>query len=229
MTPAEIITFVDLTSLNDNDTDQTIKTLCKKAKTDSGVVAAVCIYPKFVPLAWTLLADTPVKIATVANFPGGKNSLDHTLQEIKQAILDGASEIDVVTPHNADFLKRCKDYCGNKALLKVILETGALNSEQIEQASIEAIEAGADFLKTSTGKIAIGATADAAEIMLHVIKKSDRKIGFKASGGIKTIEQAQTYIDLFVHTLGKDELTPKRFRLGASSLIDQLLGATKHA
>lgn len=229
MTPADILSFVDLTSLNDNDTDETIKTLCQKAHTALGNVAAVCIYPRFVKFAWTLLAETPIKIATVANFPTGKNSLDHTLQEIKQAILDGASEIDVVTPHNPDFLKRCKDYCGDKTLLKVILETGALNPEQIEQASMEAIDAGADFLKTSTGKIAIGATKEAAEIMLRVIKNTNKKIGFKASGGIRTIEQAQMYIDLFNHTLGKNELTPKRFRLGASSLIDHLLGTTQHA
>lgn len=236
MTPAEIqyyISVLDLTSLNESDTPETISGLCYKASTIYGHVAAVCIYPKFVSLAWQILMQTSIKIATVVNFPHGKSTLNEIEKEIQHAIFHGTAEIDLVIPYylyekNArtsvcEFIRYCKFLCGNKVILKTILETGALNQAQIHAASEDAIESGADFLKTSTGKTPVGATLEAAEIMLKSIKQSGRSVGFKASGGIRTIAQAISYRQLVEKILGQKAATPERFRLGASSLLDNLL------
>jgi len=225
MIPADIISYIDLTSLQENDTEEKIATLCEKAKTPFGNVAAVCIYPQFVTTAWKNLMETPIKIATVANFPSGNDPIEKTTATIKKAILDGATEIDVVIPKTdiGNFITRCKDLCINKTLLKIILETGALSETQIQDYSEIAIENGADFLKTSTGKIAIGATESAATIMLKAIKHSGKPVGLKVSGGIKTVKDAQCYIALFQHIMGEGVLSPDRFRIGASSLLEEIL------
>jgi deoxyribose-phosphate aldolase len=231
----QILALIDLTSLGEEDTPGDITTLCNKAQIGSKHVAAVCIYPKFVKLAVELLAGTPVKIATVANFPQGKDALPIVLASIKQSIQNGAHEIDVVFPYQdylagqsyaaQDFIGQCKLQCGKNILLKVILETGALLDPQIiTDVSRDVIVAGADFIKTSTGKIQVGATLEAAACMLKVIKemtpKEKRPLGFKASGGVRDIATAEQYLNLAKEIMGAGWISPTTFRFGASQLLD---------
>lgn len=234
-----LVSCIDLTSLNSDDTPERITKLCQQAITPLGPVACVCIYPAFVSQAWQQLMETPVKIATVVNFPGGDESLEKITETIKQAILDGATEIDAVIPQNSknninisDFVSHCKKLCVDKALLKIILETGNKSPEEIAKISEIAIHSGADFLKTSTGKINTGATPEAAKIMLEAINKfsqthptQSHSIGFKASGGVRTLEQAEIYIHLTKTILGNHAFSPERFRIGASSLLEDILCA----
>lgn len=229
---AKIISLIDLTSLNDEDTNESILTLCKKAITPMGSVAAVCVYPRFVKLAADFFSGK-MKIATVVNFPHGADPLDEVIALIHQSIQDGADEIDVVFPYAnflsgdetgaVDFIRTCKKACGHH-LLKVILEIGALKESQIIfKISQAALSAGADFIKTSTGKIPTGATPEAALAMLLAIKSSHKNAGIKISGGIRTIEQALEYISLAETIMGNHWVTPNHFRIGASSLLDKLL------
>jgi deoxyribose-phosphate aldolase len=232
-----ILPLIDLTSLNETDDDENIKKLCASAVTPCGKVAAVCIYSRFVKLAKTSLAGTSIKIATVCNFPTGDQNIDNILQETKQAITDGADEIDLVIPYKdylngntkstTNLVSECKKILnshsrasGNPVLLKVILETGALQKpEIITAASEDVIAAGADFLKTSTGKIVVNATPKAAQLMLQTIHKSNRNIGFKAAGGIRTVAQTLPYLQLEDDIMDPDWATPQTFRFGASSLL----------
>lgn len=232
----KVISLIDLTSLNAKDDHAVIEALCAKAVTPLGNVAAVCIFPQFVRQAKNSLSATPIQIATVANFPQGGDKLGPVLEEITQAITDGADEIDVVVPYSlylknqadsvVNFLQSCKQACQHK-VMKVILETGALQyPELIAKASHDAIQAGADFLKTSTGKIEIGATLEAAATMLTTIKAAQpqgKSVGFKASGGIRTLEQAVSYLELAESIMGKAWISPATFRFGASGLLDQLV------
>ena len=226
---------LDLTSLNDTDTSDTIRSLCQRALTPLGNVAAVCVYPQFVTLAKELLRGTGVKVATVVNFPHGDDSLDDVLLTTKTALFDGADEIDMVLPYKEylmgkydvchDAIVAVKTVCGDRTL-KIILETGALrDAAVITSASKTCLQAGADFLKTSTGKLDVGATLEAAAAMLSTIKQygGDRVIGFKASGGVRTSEDAAQYIQLARYIMGKSWITPDTFRLGASSLLTHLL------
>jgi deoxyribose-phosphate aldolase len=228
-----LLELIDLTSLNESDNAETISALCQKATIAKTHVAAVCVYPSFVGLAKKILADRSVHIATVANFPQGTDSLESVLALIRQAILDGADEIDVVFPYRdylrgekektCDFIRACKALCGEKILLKVILETGALlDASIIAEVSYNVCNAGADFLKTSTGKITIGATLEAAQTILSVIKKIPRTIGFKVSGGVRTISEAKQYIQLAEEIMGRTWVTPEHFRIGASRLVDEI-------
>jgi deoxyribose-phosphate aldolase len=231
----QVLSLIDLTSLGDHDTEASVKELMDKASLPVGHVAAVCVYPQFLSCATTSLSGTSVKIATVANFPLGMSSIDEVIYTIRQAIQMGAQEIDVVFPYGRylagdklgalEFIRLCKGACGNDVLLKVILETSAYPHLQIvADVAQDAILAGADFLKTSTGKMAIGATLEAAAVMLQVIKEMrhsvKRNLGFKAAGGIRTLEQAASYIALANHILGPDWVKPSTFRLGASQLMD---------
>jgi deoxyribose-phosphate aldolase len=232
----KIISVMDLTSLNDSDDKTVIDNLCTKANTSQGKVAAVCVYPQFVKQAKTRLTSTTIKVATVANFPQGNASVQVVTADIVKALADGADEIDVVIPYKAylanrsdsvkDFVDACKQAC-QQAKLKVILETGALQSmELIAKASQDAIHAGADFLKTSTGKITIGATLEAAAVMLLAIQAAQaqgKTLGFKASGGIRTPAQAASYLKLAQLIMGETWVSPQTFRFGASGLLDQLL------
>ncbi len=229
-----IIGLLDLTALNDSDTDEYIRTLCKKAVTKYGSVACVCIYQQFVPIAKKSLSDPSIKIATVSNFPSGGDDIDATTLDIAQSIAWGANEIDIVMPYHRflkgddnftfDFISACKKVCGEKAQLKVILETGALiNNDNIYRASTVAINAGANFIKTSTGKIAIGATIPAAEAMLHAIRDSGRDVGFKASGGVRSVSDATAYVQLASDIMGTEWVNADHFRIGASALLDNLL------
>jgi deoxyribose-phosphate aldolase len=228
---------LDFTSLNDTDTDDDIRTLCARAITPLGNVAAVCVYARFVNFCTRELANTDIKIATVVNFPNGQDNINDVLADVKAALFDGADEIDVVWPYKAylqgdrenamHLVSSIKKLCGDK-IVKVILETGELkNPAIIAAASEDALTAGADFLKTSTGKVPVGATLEAAAIMLQAIKNHRSKtlstLGFKASGGIRTAQDAAHYIQLARSIMGEDWVTPKTFRLGASSLLNNLL------
>lgn len=235
-----IVSLIDLTSLNTSDDDTAIAHLLEKARTSLGHVAAVCIYPQFVRMASVQLAGSQVKVATVANFPDGSERLETVLIEIGRAIQDGAQEVDVVFPYARylagerqyahTFVESCKAACGHGVLLKVILETGALADPAIiADAAFDALASGADFVKTSTGKINEGATFEAAATMLLVIRHMNNQLkrpaGLKVSGGIRTIEQAAQYIELADEIMGKEWVTPATFRIGASKLIDELLRA----
>lgn len=222
-----MLSFIDLTSLNENDTPETITALCHQAKSSDTSPAAVCVFPHFVEHAVSLLKGSGIKIATVANFPSGENTLESVMHSIQQSIKNGAEEIDVVFPYRAylsgnkkyscHFIQSCKEGCGESIVLKVILETGALQElSLISDASELLIDVGADFLKTSTGKISIGATLPAAEVMLQSIKKSRKNVGFKASGGIRTLAQATEYRELANQIMGKAWVTPAHFRIGTS-------------
>lgn len=233
MQPKDLIPFLDLTSLNEQDTTKDIATLCAQAVTPAGNVAAVCVYSQFVSLAKQALASTDILIATVANFPHGTQTIQQTLQEIEAELADGADEIDVVIDYQAllagnkhsvtELVTACKTLCGTHTL-KVILETGMLEQlALIDYASKAAIDAGADFLKTSTGKVAVNATLAAADIMLSAIAQYNPRVGFKAAGGIRTPEQAFAYVNLAIDKLGETWLTPEHFRLGASSLLNAIV------
>ncbi|MEI6894313.1 MAG: deoxyribose-phosphate aldolase [Colwellia sp.] len=228
---------MDLTSLTDTETAQEIIALCQQAKSPVGETAAICIFPRFIPLAKkTLLAQgTPqVKIATVTNFPHGNDDKDIALAETLAAVAYGADEVDLVFPYRAliagndsigfDMVKACKQVCRDKAKLKVIIETGELKSEAlIRQASEICINAGADFIKTSTGKVAVNATPEAAKIMLTVIKETNTAVGFKAAGGVRNVDDAAIYLGLADSILGSGWADVQHFRFGASSLLASLL------
>jgi deoxyribose-phosphate aldolase len=229
---AHIVSLVDLTRLQEEDSPGAIRTFCEKAITPYGNVAAVCLYPQFIPIAKEVLAGTSIRIATVANFPEGKDSLQNVLDSIALSLEKGADEIDVVFPYERyllgereytmQFIQQCKKAVSQK-ILKVILEVSAFkNPEMLKKASQDMIAAGADFLKTSTGKSAGGATLASAEVILKVIQESHHPIGFKVSGGVRTIEDAKSYISLAERLLGKKTISPNRFRLGTSQLIENL-------
>lgn len=233
-----IISLMDLTSLNATDTQESIALFLEKANTPVGPVAAVCVYPQFVRMAATEFISSPVKVATVANFPQGDHSLEEVLIEIGKAIEDKAQEIDVVFPYHRylagerqyieTFISACKAACGDQVLLKVILETGMLGDLTIiADASFDVLKAGADFIKTSTGKIAEGATLEAVAAMLLVVKhiepKLHRRVGVKVAGGVKSVAEAAQFIELADNILGREEVTADTFRIGASKLLDECL------
>ncbi|MBE6444819.1 MAG: deoxyribose-phosphate aldolase [Alphaproteobacteria bacterium] len=227
-----IIRSLDLTSLNHNDTTETIIDLCKKAETNVGNTAAVCVYPEFISTA-IKHAPQGTKIATVVNFPEGGTDLKSIEKEIKKAIKLGADEIDAVLPYRSlisgnekicnEFLQMCRTACENKTL-KIIIESGELKSTSlIKRATQMCINAKVDFVKTSTGKTQTSATPEAANAILETIKASGEKVGFKASGGIKTTEDAKKYLTLANTILGPTYATPSLFRIGASSVLSDLL------
>lgn len=233
----EVISLIDLTSLNDGDTVESIAALCQKAVTPHGSVAALCVYPRFVQQVVAFLKGSRIPTATVVNFPGGSSPLAGILEEVKGSLDAGATEIDLVFPYAAwlrgeredalSLVSRCKALCA-EARLKVILESGIFpNLALLGEAAEEVILAGADFVKTSTGKLPQGASLEAAAIMLLAIKKTaprlKRLVGFKASGGIREPQQAWRYLSLAKSILGPQWPTSQTFRLGASQLLDRLL------
>lgn len=231
------LALMDLTTLNDNDTDAIVAALCHQAKTAAGSTAAVCVYPRFIKVAKETLQSIGaenIKVATVTNFPHGSDNIEQAVAETREAVLLGADEVDVVFPYQAlmagnsqigfDLVKACKAECGDRILLKVIIESGELESALlIRLASEIAIAAGADFIKTSTGKVPVNATLEAAEIMLNVIKNKNKAVGFKAAGGVKTAAQAAEYLALAEKIMGSGWVSSRTFRFGASSLLADLL------
>lgn len=234
----QALSLMDLTSLNESDTDGSIEALCQQLKTPYGNPAAVCVYPQFIVTAQRALTahqlNGQVKIASVTNFPHGGDDVMAAARETREAVASGANEVDVVFPYRAlmagdeesgrELVEMCKAACGGQALLKVIIESGELEDPAlIKRASELAIEGGADFIKTSTGKVATNATLEAAEIMLNAIKASGKDVGFKAAGGVRTTEEAAEYLALASKIMGSAWVTPAHFRFGASSLLGNLL------
>jgi len=222
---------LDLTSLNDNDDARAIGALCARALTPWGRVAAVCVWPRFVAQARAALPGE-VAVAAVANFPAGE--LDERLALADtQAIVDaGGDEIDLVLPWRAmldgraadaaQLVRRVRSACAGKRL-KLIIESGELPSaEAIAQASGIGLDAGVDFLKTSTGKAAHGASLDAARVMVRAIAAQPRAVGFKAAGGIRTVADATGYAALVREHLGDGAVGPQRLRFGASGLLGDI-------
>jgi deoxyribose-phosphate aldolase len=235
----ELVSFIDLTLLNLDDTEESIKQLCQKASSQLGPVASVCIYPQFLPIVTAHLDRGKIKIASVANFPTGNEKLNDVIANIQQAILSGANEIDMVFPYmlyqagNAqaalEYVSECKKVCSDNVLLKVILEVSEFaNLEAIYALSSKIIVNGANFIKTSTGKSKSGATLESASAMLLAIKSHPQKhIGFKASGGIREVKQALSYVNLAKKIMEANWVTSSYFRIGASVLLDNILSIYK--
>lgn len=232
---AKILSLLDLTSLNDNDTPAVIDALCSNATQSIGKVAAVCVYPQFVAQSRARLPESSgINVATVVNFPTGDEPLADVLAQTQQALADGANEIDLVFPYKAlqqGNAAAGEEMCSQIATLvhqhagslKVILETGALSPADIAQAAQIAIAAGADFLKMSTGKIAHGASLEASAILLEQIAQAKQPVGLKISGGVRDIATAQAYIAQAADKMGADWVQPENFRIGASSLLKELI------
>ena len=236
MTPEQArlaISLVDLTNLDDRCTPDAIDALCATASEHG--VAAVCVWPDFVRQAAGSLGGTGVGLATVVNFPTGDERPYAVGAVTACAVDDGATDIDVVLPYRAfvagdtawalDVLRTAR-VASAGAHLKVILETGSLpDSAAVAGAARLAIEAGADFIKTSTGKSAVSATPEAVATKLDVIAATDRTVGLKPSGGNRTTGDADVYLDLARRKLGDDYVSPATFRFGASSLLGELIAA----
>ena len=232
----KVFSCIDNTTLNGTDNEAHVATFCKHTM-EMGQVAAVCVYPRFVSVARKTLAGSEIKVASVAGaFPHGQLPIALKVEEVKYAIGEGADEIDMVLSRGAllagedtlvrDEVALMKEACQGRTL-KVILETGELPSPTlIAKASQLAIDGGADFIKTSTGKIGVGATLEVAEIMLTVINENVKKgknwVGFKAAGGISTPEEALAYAEMAKKIMGDDFVKNQTFRIGASRLTDRL-------
>jgi deoxyribose-phosphate aldolase len=233
------LSCLDLTNLDDDCDAAAVEDLCRRAITPHGQVAAVCVWPKFVLQARRLLLNSDVRIVTVVNFPSGRDSIAEMRAEAQQALADGADEIDMVIPWE-DMLEGHEEVVAptvqsvrsavETVVLKAILETGMLEpQEMIRKAAQEAIDGGADFLKTSTGKASVGVRPRAAEIVLETIRDSGKDVGFKPSGGVRTAEDAAQYIAMAQEIMGPDWVTPKRFRIGSARLLDDLLAVLSGA
>lgn len=242
----KILGMVDLTTLEGTDTYSKVDDLCdqaisiKEQRYDSNTVAAICVYPVFVNRVKNKLKDTGILTASVAGaFPSGQAPLHVKLEEIKFAVDQGADEIDTVISRGKllsgeynevfDELSAIREVA-SEVHLKIILETGELRTiKNIRKASELAINAGADFIKTSTGKIQPAATLPAAIVMIDTISeffsKTGEKIGFKPAGGISDPVSAATYFLLVKDVLGDDWLTKELFRIGASRLVNNLIEA----
>jgi deoxyribose-phosphate aldolase len=227
---AKILPLVDLTALADDVSAASVDALCARAL-DAGV-AAVCVWPRFLPLAKARLARSGVRLATVANFPDGSDDIARAARETADALLAGADEVDLMAPIEAiaqgdlGLLTELVQACRAKAperTLKVILETGRLaEPARIAAAARAAVMAGADFLKTSTGRSAAGPSLEAAAVLLAVIEEAEGRVGLKVAGGIRTTRQAAQYLYLAEHFMGQGWIAPETMRFGASALVDDL-------
>ncbi|PRD43311.1 deoxyribose-phosphate aldolase [Phyllobacterium phragmitis] len=231
-----VLPLIDLTDLDKNSSPLAVAALSAKAITPYGPTAAICIWPHFVETAKSLLHGTGVRIAAAVNFPDGGTDIDGVLADTEKAIADGADEIDLVLPCrdfvengviiSRQMIKSVRKLCGRNNRLKVIIEAGELgNDALIEAASEVALEEGAHFIKTSSGKAGINATPQAARIILETIREFRRGAGIKPAGGIHTLEDARYYLDLADEIMGEGWITPETFRFGASGLLDDVLAA----
>ncbi|HVR38140.1 MAG TPA: deoxyribose-phosphate aldolase [Thermoanaerobaculia bacterium] len=238
------ISMIDLTTLEGKDTRGKVWALCQKAirpdPLDHSIphVGAVCVYPTMIPFVKQALAGSGVKVAAVATgFPSGQTFPEIKIEETRRTVAVGADEIDMVIDRGAflsgnyqkvfDEVAEVKEACG-PAHLKVILETGELaNYDQVRTASLIAMYAGADFIKTSTGKVGVNATLPVTLVMLEAIRDFHHatgvKVGMKPAGGIANAKLALAYLVVLYETLGPDWMTPDLFRLGASSLLNDIL------
>lgn len=233
---ARLLSLLDLTSLGEDDTPASIEALCASALGAPVRPAAICVYPEHVASAATQLESSGIRIATVINFPDGGSDPQRVARETRRALAVGADEIDMVLPHHA--LRRgdrsiaqrvvhaCRDACSAGVVLKLIVETGELGSDTlIREACDIGLRCNVDFLKTSTGKAAVGATPHAATIMLESIAEAGGGCGFKAAGGIRRIEDATVYLQLAESRLGVEWVNATNFRIGASTLFHALSSA----
>ena len=234
-----LMSLTDLTSLNETDDATSVRTLSALARSAPVRPATVCIWARWIPVALEALQGTGTPVCAVANFPSGAADLSAAAAETAAAVAAGATEVDVVFPYRAmlagdsqvglRLVRACRASCGEHALLKVILETGQLlNAENIRQAAEIAIDGGAHFLKTSTGKSQPAATPEAADVLLDAIAAAARRgrsVGFKASGGIRAIEDALVYLTLYEQRFGTGSALASNFRIGASGLFKELVTA----
>lgn len=237
----KLIPLIDLTSLNDTDDEASIAGFVNTAVTPFGRVAAVCIYPQFVALAREQLDNHDGKniaVATVVNFPEGRQHREEVLTATGKALDDGADEIDLVLPYHcildedpetpAKMVNAVSAVCTPyHAKLKVIIESGALEQEEhIRQACAIAIDNGADYIKTSTGKIKTGATPEAVTAILDTILAYGVKerVGLKISGGVRQLDDLAPYLDLIQHKMGEAWMLPAHLRIGTSSLLKNIIG-----
>lgn len=238
------VSCIDLTTLEGSDTPGKVRSLCARARrpdpSDSALdpVAAVCIYPSLAKVAAEAVAGTSIKVAAVAGaFPSSLSSTESRLLDIRQAVAAGADEIDIVIDRGAflagryaevyDYVAASKEACGT-AHLKTILEVGELGSyDQIRKASLLAMAAGSDFIKTSTGKVTVNATPENSLVMAEAIRDytnhTGRQVGLKLAGGIRKAKQAWQYFVMINETLGPEWLSPQWFRFGASGLLNDLI------
>ena len=219
-------------SLNDADTAADVTALCERAQTAFGPVAAVCVWPRFVAQARSMLPPE-IKVAAVADFPDGALDVARAIADIETIAQAGGDEVDVVLPWRAlqagqrseveEFLAEVR-HASRPLTLKVIIESGELaDPELIAEATRLSLAAGADFVKTSTGKTPVSATPEAARVMLREIAASGMaSAGFKASGGIRSVADAQAYLQQAADVLGAEALQPRRFRFGASGLLKDI-------
>ena len=235
MNPADarVLAALDLTSLGEDDTPEAIRVLCAKAARCTVRPAAVCVYPEHIVTAKAALAAagaSAIAVATVVNFPDGANDPARAHRETRRALAAGADEIDLVFAWRAYvagdresgpiIVARCKDACGSR-LLKAIIETGELADPLlIREISFAALDSGADFIKTSTGRSRIGATPEAAQAILECLRDRGRG-GLKASGGIRTLDQARGYLELAERICDAGWATPARFRIGSSTTLEE--------
>lgn len=239
-----VVRMMDLTTLEGKDTPGKVRALAGKARrpdpTDPSIpsVAALCVYPNMITTAREALAGSGVKVAAVSTyFPSGQAPMEVKLADVRDAVELGADEIDMVIDRGAflsgaygrvfDEIVAVKEACG-ETHLKVILETGELETyDNVRRASVLAMAAGADFIKTSTGKVQPAATLPVTLVMLEAIRdfhhQTGRAVGMKPAGGIRTSKQAIAYLTVLYETLGPDWMTPDRFRFGASSLLNDVL------
>lgn len=234
-----LLGMLDLTTLNDSDDAQVVRALAANAATPVGHVAALCTWSRLIGAALDSLAGTGVPVAAVTNFPAGELDAAGAAAQSAAAVAAGAAEIDVVFPWRTflagdaasalALVRACREACGTQARLKVILETGQLGTPAcIREAADLAIAGGADFLKTSTGRTQPGATLMAAQVMLDAIAHAQTRgarVGFKVSGGVRTLADAASYLAAYEHRFGVGSAQPEVFRIGASQLVHELLAA----
>lgn len=241
------LSAIDLTTLTCNDSVESVTDFAKRTVTfpekypDIPNVASICIYPSFVETVGVAVDGTPMRITSVAGgFPSSQTFLEVKMLEVAMAVENGADEVDIVLnvgkmltgayDEAANEVEMIRSEMGDDIVLKVIIESGALKTpELIRKASLLSMFAGADFVKTSTGKIDVAATPEAAVVMCEAIRdyyeKMSRKVGFKAAGGVRTPEDAALYYTIVEEILGKEWLTTDLFRIGASSAANNLLSA----
>src|SRR4051794_25592993 len=228
-TARRAISLIDLTDLSDAPSEATIDALCERAAVAG--TAAVCVWPRFVARC----KGHDVRVATVVNFPGGGEGISATVVETGRAVDAGADEIDLVLPYRAFLEGRIGDAAtmvrairnaSRPAHLKVILESGSYPTlDHVRAAARLAIDHGADFVKTSTGKTAVSATLAASVMILDAVRETSaagQQVGFKPSGGIRTLDEAARYLAVADEMMGRDWATPDTFRFGASGLLDAL-------
>ena len=236
---------IDLTTLSCNDSVESVSAFAKKAVEfyeaypEIPNVASICVYPSFVETVGLAVDGTPMRITSVAGgFPASQTFLEVKMLEVAMAVENGADEVDIVMnvgkmltgeyDEAAAEVEVLRNEAGEETILKVIIESGALKTpDLIRKASLLSMFAGADFVKTSTGKIDVAATPEAAVVMCHAIRdyyeKTGRKVGFKAAGGVRTAEDAALYYTIVEDILGEEWLTTDLFRIGASSAANNLL------